>query len=154
MGYRAPVEGLQRRLADLESELAALRTSPRPTAAERKTSGKKRSKVSATRRALEKRLASLDEALIAAGCRELTPREATHIERSMRIGVALVAIGLLVASFYLVTGSRLQMTSWSWLLTAACSAFVGVLVMILARMEADNRRRGVIERDDFSSSSD
>lgn len=222
MGYRAPVEGLQRRLATLEDELAALRASPAPTGGA-KNGRPRRSKGSTTVRALEQRLASLDDALIAAGCRQLTPREATYIERCMRIGAALVAIGLLVASVHLVARSRLQMTwvertctivahgedehvarydwhgtqqefsasgleggrvvrcwvpeppsiavgrfecpasskvrlvdrlSWAWLLTAASTVLVGILFLFGTRLEADNRRRGVIAKDDFSSSSD
>lgn len=222
MGYRAPVEGLQRRLAALEEELAGLRTAPPPTAAEQKKN-RKRSQASKTVRALEKRLATLDDALVEAGCRDLTPREASYFERSTRIGVALIALGLMLASVHLVARSRLEMTwaectctifeeeedvhvaryewhgtqrqfsasglesgrvvrcwvpeppsialghferppsskvrfverlSWTWLLTAGSSVVLGILVMVFARMEAENRRRGIIESNDFSSSSD
>lgn len=155
MGYRAPLEGLQHRLAELEEELAGLRTATPATVAEQRKS-RRRSKASKTVHALERRLAALDGSLVEAGCRELTRREASHFERSTRFGVALVALGPLAAGVHLVARSRLEMT-WAestCTLLAAGSAVLGVLVMVFARMEAENRRRGVIEKDDFSSSSD
>jgi hypothetical protein len=103
MDYRAPVEGLERRLGDLEEELARLRALP---AIARKGPPAK----SKAERALERRLARLEEALASAGYRELTARESSSVERTARLGVVIVVLGLGTASFHLVERARVAMT--------------------------------------------
>ena len=83
MDYRAPVEGLERRLGDLEEELARLQAMP-PVA--RKGPPRKSKK----ERGLEKRLAHLEASLATVGHRELTERETSSLGRMARTGALLV----------------------------------------------------------------
>lgn len=100
MDYRTPTAGLERRLGDLEEELARLHGLP-PLAAGRKGPPTK----SPRERALERRLAKLECELAKAGYRALTEREASHLAYLTNLGVAIATSGLLIASAHLVLRS-------------------------------------------------
>jgi hypothetical protein len=96
MDYRAPTAGLERKLADLEDQLAALRALPPPAPR------KKTARTPKAVRVLEQRLSTLERLLAEAGYRELTEREADNLRYVARIGVLLVVVGLGIASVHLV----------------------------------------------------
>ncbi len=214
MDYRAPIAGLERKLGDLEEELARLRALP-PRAARKGPPRKSKEE-----HALEKRLARLERQLAGAGYRALTERETKHFRYTANLGVALVVGGLAIASAHLVLRSvamtwtratcsiveeeedmhvaryvargkewefsasghasasnvacwtpdpptagvgRLtppsgpsvslrEKLSWAWLLTAAGGLLLGLFCIFGARWEAENRKKGLIEADDFSTS--
>jgi hypothetical protein len=104
MDYRAPTAGLERKLGDLEEELARLRALPPPAPRKRTPRTPKAVRV------LEQRLTTLERQLAEAGYRELTEREADYLRHIARMGVLLVVAGLAIASVHLVLRGRHAMT--------------------------------------------
>jgi hypothetical protein len=108
-GYRAPLATLERRLEALEEELERLRAPPPPGSATTKKSKKVR--------ALERRLAALGVQLAGAGYRALTVKEVRYARYLSRLGIALIAVGILVAGFHVLNRGRVA-RSW---VEATCS---------------------------------